>query len=212
MKKNIVFITGNEGKRKEVEQILGTDKYNIVNIDLDVPEIQTISVEEVTDAKIKSAYELLKENFKEVIQKFNEKDVKIKNINEVIVICEDTGLYIEDMNNFPGALIKFYLGSLNVDGIAKMNGGSLAKAETVIGVIKYGKIQKSLVGNRTGKIAKKIVSKDSFGWDPIFIPDLAKTKYSEYDGKTYAELKKLDIKNKISQRRKAFDKLKKLLK
>lgn len=212
MKKNIVFITGNEGKRKEVEQILGTDKYNIVNIDLDVPEIQTISVEEVTDAKINSAFELLKENFKEVIQKFNEKDVKIKNINEVIVICEDTGLYIEDMNNFPGALIKFYLGSLNVDGIAKMNGGSLAKAETVIGVIKYGKIQKSLVGNRTGKIAKKIVSKDSFGWDPIFIPDLSETKYSEYDGKTYAELKKLDIKNKISQRRKAFDKLKKLLK
>ena len=64
MKKNIVFITGNEGKKKEVEQILGIDKYNIVNIDLDVPEIQTISVEEVTDAKIKSAYELLKENFK----------------------------------------------------------------------------------------------------------------------------------------------------
>ena len=212
MKKNIVFITGNEGKRKEVEQILGTDKYNIVNIDLDVPEIQTISVEEVTDAKINSAFELLKENFKEVIQKFNEKDVKIKNINEVIVICEDTGLYIEDMNNFPGALIKFYLGSLNVDGIAKMNGGSLAKAETVIGVIKYGKIQKSLVGNRTGKIAKKIVSKDSFGWDPIFIPDLAKTKYSEYDGKTYAELKKLEIKNEISHRKKAFDKFKKLLK
>jgi len=212
MKKNIVFITGNEGKRKEVEQILGIDKYNIVNIDLDVPEIQTISVEEVTNAKIKSAYELLKENFKEVIQKFNEKDVKIKNINEVIVICEDTGLYIEDMNNFPGALIKFYLGSLNVDGIAKMNGGSLAKAETVIGVIKYGKIQKSLVGNRTGKIAKKIVSKDSFGWDPIFIPDLSKTKYSEYNGKTYAELKKLEIKNEISHRKKAFDKFKKLLK
>ena len=214
MKKNIVFITGNEGKIKEVEEILETDKYTIVNIDLDVPEIQTISVEEVSNAKIKSAYELLKENFKEVIQKFNEKDVKIKNINDVIVICEDTGLYIDDMNNFPGALIKFYLGSLNIDGIVKMNGGSIARAETVIGIIKNGKILKPLIGTRTGKIAEKIVLKDSksFGWDPIFIPDLSETKYSEYDGKTYAELKKLDIKNKISQRRKAFDKLKKLLK
>ena len=212
MKKNIVFITGNEGKRKEVEAILGSKKYSIVNVNLEVPEIQSISVEEVTKEKIKSAYELLKDNFKEVIDKFMDKGVKVSNINDVIVICEDTGLYIEDMNNFPGALIKFYLGSLNVDGIAKMNGGSLAKAETVIGVIKYGKIQKSLVGNRTGKIAKKIVSKDSFGWDPIFIPDLAKTKYSEYDGKTYAELKKLDIKNEISHRKKAFDKFKKLLK
>ena len=31
MKKNIVFITGNEGKRKEVEALLGSKKYNIVN-------------------------------------------------------------------------------------------------------------------------------------------------------------------------------------
>ena len=208
MKKNIVFITGNEGKRKEVEEILGT-KCTIVNINLDVPEIQSISVEEVTNGKIKSAYELLKENFKEVIQKFLEKGIQIKTINDVIVICEDTGLYIDDMNDFPGALIKFYLGSLNIDGIAKMNGGSLAKAETVIGVIKYGKIMKPISGTRKGKIAKKIVSKDSFGWDPIFIPDLTKTKYSEYNGKTYAELKKLEIKNEISHRKNAFDKFKK---
>jgi non-canonical purine NTP pyrophosphatase (RdgB/HAM1 family) len=210
MKKNIVFITGNEGKRKEVEQILG-DKCTIVNVDLDVPEIQSTIVEEVTNGKIKSAYELLKENFKEVIQKFHEKGVQIKTINDVIVICEDTGLYIDDMNNFPGALIKFYLGSLNIDGIVKMNGGSLAKAETVIGVIKYGKIMKPISGTRKGKIAKKIVSKDSFGWDPIFIPDLTKTKYSEYNGKTYAELKKLEIKNEISHRKNAFDKFKKTI-
>ena len=211
MKKNIVFITGNEGKRKEVEQILGSNKCTLINIELDVPEIQSISVEEVTNEKIKSAYELLKENFKEVIQKFNEKGVQIKTINDVIVICEDTGLYIDDMNGFPGALIKFYLGSLNIEGIAKMNGGSLVKAETVIGVIKYGKIMKPISGIRKGKIAKKIVSKDSFGWDPIFIPDLTKTKYSEYNGKTYAELKKLEIKNEISHRKNAFDKFKKTI-
>ena len=152
-----------------------------------------------------------KENFKEVIKKFAEKEIEIKNIKDVIVICEDTGLYINDMNNFPGALIKFYLGSLTINGIAKMNGGSLAKAETVIGVIKYGKIMEPILGSRTGKIAKKIVSKDSFGWDPIFIPDLSKTKYSEYNGKTYAELKKLEIKNEISHRKKAFDKFKKII-
>ena len=45
----------------------------MVNIDLDVPEIQSTIVEEVTNGKIKSAYELLKENFKEVIKKFAEK-------------------------------------------------------------------------------------------------------------------------------------------
>jgi XTP/dITP diphosphohydrolase len=211
MKKNVVFITGNEGKRKEVEQILGSNKCTLINVDLDVPEIQSISVEEVTNEKIKSAYGLLKENFKEVIQKFHEKGVQIKNINDVIVICEDSGLYINDMNNFPGALIKFYFSSLNNEGIVKMNGGSLAKAETVIGVIKYGKIMKPIVGNRKGKIAKKITSKEGFGWDPVFIPDLTKTKFSEHNGKTYAELLKLNIKNEISHRKNAFDKFKKTI-
>jgi inosine triphosphate pyrophosphatase len=206
MKKNIVFITGNEGKRKEVEAILGSTKYSIVNINLEVPEIQSISVEEVTKEKIKSAYELLKSNFKEVIDKFMEKGVKVSNINDVIVICEDTGLYMSDMNKFPGALIKYYLGSIGIEGIVKMNGGSKAKAQTVIGVIKHGKIMKPFVGNRTGKIANKIESTNSFGWDPVFIPDLSKTKYSKYNGKTYAELKKLNIKNEISHRTDAFTK------
>jgi len=223
MKKNIVFITSNENKQKEVdeilaqkevEEILDIDKYTIIYIDLDIPDIQSVSVEEVINAKINSAYELLKEDFKKIIQKFKKKGIEIKNINDVIVICENSGVYIKDMNDFPGSLFKFYVASVLNNGIVKMNGGSIARAETVIGIIKNGKIQNPLIGTITGKIAEKIGSKDSklFGWDPIFIPDLSETKYSEYDGKTYAELQKLDIKNKISQRKKAFDKLKKLLK
>ena len=223
MKKNIVFITSNENKQKEVEEILAQkeveeildiDKYTIIYINLDIPDIQSVSVEEVINAKINSAYELLKEDFKKIIQKFKKKGIEIKNINDVIVICENSGVYIKDMNDFPGSLFKFYVASVLNNGIVKMNGGSIARAETIIGVIKNGKIQNPLIGTITGKIAEKIGSKDSklFGWDPIFIPDLSETKYSEYDGKTYAELQKLDIKNKISQRKKAFDKLKKLLK
>ena len=148
----------------------------------------------------------VKENFKEVIQKFNEKGVKVKNINDVIVICEDTGLYINNMNNFPAALIKFYFGSIGNEGIAKMNGNSKAKAKTIIGIIKYGKIVKPIIGNRNGKIASKIGETTSFGWDPVFIPDISKTKYSKYNGKTYAELKELNIKNEISHRTDAFKK------
>ena len=211
MKNKIVFITGNEGKKREVEQILGTDKYTIVNINLDVPEIQSLSVEEVTKEKIKSAYELLQQNFDEVIKKFNALGMKVKNIKDVIVICEDTGLYINDMNKFPGALIKFYLQSIGNEGIIKNNKGSSAKTETVIGIIKYGKILEPIVGSRIGKIATKLLPNDSFGWDPVFIPNIARTKFSDYNGKTYAELSKLGIKNKISHRANAFNKFKKIL-
>lgn len=205
-KKNIVFISGNEGKRKEVEEILGTEKYCIINVDLDVPELQTISVEEVTKEKIKCAYELLKKNFSEVIKKFAKKGVKVDNLNDVIVISEDTGLYIDDMNKFPGALIKFYLGTIGINGIIKSNGNSKAKAQTVIGIIKYGKIMKPIAGNRNGKIANKVEGTSGFGWDPVFIPNIEKTKYSKYNGKTYAELDQLNIKNEISHRTDAFRK------
>ncbi len=210
-KNNIVFITGNENKRKEVEQILGSDKNCIVNISLDLPEIQSISVEEVTKEKIKSALELLKQNFNEVIKKFAEQGIKVKSLKDIILICEDSGLYINDMNKFPGALIKFYYESIGNEGIIKNNKGSSAKAETVIGIIKHGKIVDPIVGNRLGKIANKLVPGESFGWDPAFIPNIARTKFSQHNGKTYAELSKLGIKNNISHRASAFNKLKKML-
>ena len=54
---NIVFITGNEGKRKEVSEILCTN-FNIINIKLDLPEIQSIDVEGVIKEKIKYALHL----------------------------------------------------------------------------------------------------------------------------------------------------------
>ncbi len=210
MKKNIVFITGNEGKRREVQDILGNDKFEVINVKLDLPEIQSTLVEEVVNEKIKSAYELAKGKLGEIKKKFNEKNIKIQSIDDVIIICEDTGLYIKDLNNFPGALIKFYFESIGSEGIIKRDKNSVAKTECVIGIIKYGKIIKPVIGKRNGQIAKKISGKEGFGWDPVFIPDLSKTKYSEFNGKTYAELDQ-EIKNKVSHRYDAFKKLKKLL-
>ena len=110
------------------------------------------------------------------------------------------------MKNFPGALIKFYFGSIGNEGIAKINGNSKAKAQTIIGIIKYGKIMKPIIGNRNGKIADKVEGTSGFGWDPIFIPNIGKTKYSKHNGKTYAELHQLNIKNEISHRTDAFRK------
>jgi non-canonical purine NTP pyrophosphatase (RdgB/HAM1 family) len=207
MKKNIVFITGNENKRKEVEDILGNDKCEVINIKLDLPEIQSINVEEVIKEKIKYAYHAAEEKIDEIKKKFNKKNIIINSINDVIIVCEDTGLYIKDMNNFPGALIKFYLESIGPSGIIKINHGSKAYVICAIGMIKNGKIQKLIVGKKTGTIANELSGNESFGWDPVFIPDLEKTKYSKLQGKTYAELSK-NIKNEISHRSIAFNKLK----
>lgn len=90
LKVNIVFITGNEGKRREVSEILGAN-FNIINIKLDLPEIQSISVEEVIAEKIKCALKLAKTKkiFTEIKDKFAAIGVTITNIKNINIICED---------------------------------------------------------------------------------------------------------------------------
>jgi non-canonical purine NTP pyrophosphatase (RdgB/HAM1 family) len=206
---NIVLITGNENKRKEIESILGNNA-SIINIKIDLPEIQTISVEEVITEKIKYALSHVKnpEILNEIKNKFSEQNIIIKSINDFILICEDTGVYIKKMNNFPGALIKFYFESVGNDGIIKRDHGSKAEVVCVIGIVSKGKIVKPIIGKVKGKIAKKNLGDNGFGWDASFIPNLKNTKYDDSNGKSYAELSD-DIKNNISHRYIAFNNFKK---
>lgn len=171
----MIFLTGNKNKVEEAQLILG-DSIKITNKKIDLPEIQSTSVEEVIKEKLNAAYKIVKKP----------------------VFCEDTGIYIKNMNNFPGALIKFYLDHIGTKGIANFNGGSSAYAETVIG-FHDGKNVNFFKGRINGSIAKKPKGK-GFGWDPIFIP-------KNYN-KTFGELSQ-EEKNKISMRGKAFKKFKK---
>ena len=188
---NLVFVTGNQKKVDEVKAILGNN-FNVIKFDIDVPEIQSTDVKEVIQAKIEIAYTQAKMSFGD-------------NIN---IICEDTGLYFENMNSFPGALIKFYFKALGLEGIAKHNGGSKATAQTVIGLkTAKGKLH-FFEGETKGKVVKlKNLKKiEGFGWDAIFIPKYNDEMKSKYKNMSYAEIP-VDVKNKISQRYKAFYKL-----
>ena len=206
-----VFITGNVNKCKEVNSILGNDLFTVIHIKLDLPEIQSIDVVEVINVKIKSAYDLALLHIDEIKYKFAEKGYIINFLHEVIIICEDTGLNIANMNNFPGALIKYYFESIGNKGISERDGGSHATTMCVIGFIKYGMIQPPIIGIRHGIIAKKLMTgTNGFGWDPIFIPDLSDTEYNEnidLIDKSYSELS-TNVKDKISHRSIAFNKLK----
>jgi len=210
---NIVFITGNEGKRKEVETILGNDKFEIINYNFDLPEVQSIEVEEVIDEKIKYAYNLINTNqeiFNEIKNRFLEKNITINNINDINIICEDTGLYIKNMNYFPGALIKFYLDKLGINEIVKRDHDSECYVKCVIGLIANNIKKEQIIGQINGKIVTEITSTGGFGWDPIFAPDLDNSKYAEYNGQSYAQMPK-EIKNKISHRYLACNNLRKVL-
>lgn len=173
----MIFVTGNHQKLKEFEKILGI---KLKHSDLDLDEIQSIEVEEVAKHKVKQAYDILKEP----------------------VIVEDTGLYFEELNGLPGALIKFFVKKLTLEQICSLvKENRKAKAITCIAYFD-GKELRAFVGETEGEIVKEPRGTKGFGWDPIFIP--------EGYNKTFAELSEEEKTSKF-MRKEAINKLKDIL-
>ena len=160
--------------------------------------------------KIKCALKMAKTKkiFTEIKDKFSAIGVIINTIKDINIICEDSGVEIKQMNNFPGALIKWYYEAIGNEGIIKQNKNSEAETKCVIGLVQNGKIKKSIIGSRLGKISSVIKGDGGFGWDSSFIPDLNGTEYISHNGKSYSELPS-NVKNLVSHRWDAFNKLKK---
>lgn len=169
------FATGNKNKLQEVNSILGV---SLEQIHIDLDEIQAIEVEDVVKKK--------------AVEAFNQTGKS--------VLVEDTGLYFEALNGFPGALIKWLLDSLGNEEIinllsAKENRKAYAK--TVFGYFD-GKKTHLFTGKLEGTIPTKIQGDGGFGWDPLFIP--------EGHTKTLAEMTS-EEKNAVSSRKIALEKL-----
>ncbi|MDE1856099.1 MAG: RdgB/HAM1 family non-canonical purine NTP pyrophosphatase [Candidatus Micrarchaeota archaeon] len=176
---DFVFVTSNHNKLREAEQIL---ERKVAHSDIDVPEIQSINGADIVRDKAERAYKILKKP----------------------VVVEDTGLYIESLNGFPGALVKLVLVNCGTDGIARLvkRGQSrAAHAEVYIGFYD-GKKMRIFSGRTDGRIALRPRGKSGFGWDVLFVPK----GYT----KTYSQMSS-ELKNKISHRGKAFRKLKRYL-
>lgn len=177
--KEIVFITGNENKLREAKQILNTD---IVSEKLDLREIQDVDLENVVEEKLKHGYEILKKP----------------------VMVEDTGLFFNALNGFPGALIKMLIDRVGREGlvdILEKFDDKTAVAKCAVGFTEDGKKLKVFIGEAKGKIVSSR-GESGFGWDPVFQPE-------GYD-KTFAELS-AEEKNAISHRFRAFKKFKDFL-
>lgn len=167
----MIFATSNHQKLKEFESILGI-KLN--HSDLDLDEIQSIDVEEVATHKAKQAYGILKEP----------------------VIVEDTGLYFEELNGLPGALIKFFVKKLTLEHICSLiKENRKATAVTCIAFFD-GKDLKIFKGETKGEISTEPRGANGFGWDPIFIPEGYSQTFAEItsEEKEYKFMRKEAIK------------------
>lgn len=172
---NLIFVTGSRSKLLEAERILGR---SIKQRELDLPEIQTVEVEDVVEKKAQAAYEL---------------------VGGVPVIVEDTGLYIECWKGLPGALIRWFVETVEPKGICQMLNkfpNRLATAKSVIA--KYDGSLQIYTGETKGKISLAPRGENGFGWDTIFIP--------EGETRTFAEMSP-EEKDRFSMRKIAFEKL-----
>ena len=108
---------------------------------------------------------------------------------------EDTGLYVDSLNGFPGPYSSYVQKTIGNEGLLKLLAGKNrnAKFVTVITLSFSGKI-KQFKGVLEGIIALSITGDKGFGYDPVFIPS--------GQGKTLAQME-TDEKNIISHRGKA---------
>lgn len=186
-KRKLVFATNNQHKLCEIRAILG-DKYEIlsledINCHTDIPETAN-TLEGNAHIKAKFIYDQY----------------------GLACFADDTGLEVEALNGAPGVYSARYAGGNGHDSEANMNKLLLnlkektnrkAQFRTVIAFIENGE-EHFFEGTVKGEIIKEKQGNCGFGYDPIFCPE----GYTE----TFAELGN-EIKNKISHRAKAVEKL-----
>ncbi|PLW06118.1 hypothetical protein PCANC_00447 [Puccinia coronata f. sp. avenae] len=179
----LVFVTGNANKLREVNKILGSEvpsgslKIEVESKALDLPEVQG-STQDVAREKSKAAAQLIGGP----------------------CITEDTALCFKAMGGLPGPYIKWFLEKLGLDGLNSMLQGFSSKEATALCTFAYcepGREPILFEGATEGKIVPPR-GPANFGWDPIF--EVAGT------GLTYAQMPP-EQKNDLSHRSKALDKL-----
>ena len=185
--KKVIFATGNEGKMKEIREILG---------DLD---IQLLSLK---DAGIQADIEENGNSFEE------NAEIKAKAIRDLtgeIVLADDSGLEIDYLNKEPGIYSARYMGEdtsyhiKNANLIERLNGvpdeKRTARFVCAIAAAFPDGTVRTVRAAMEGRIGYEEKGENGFGYDPIF--------YLPEYGCPSAELS-MEEKNKISHRGKAL--------
>lgn len=175
----ITYITSNPNKAKQLSWHLG---FPVTHQSLDLPEIQSLNIDEVVEQKAKTAYEIVGKP----------------------VLVEDYSLVCNALGKLPGPLVKWFLLEIGTIGLCKMLDGYDDRSATATSAagLYDGKSFHLFKGEATGTIADKPRGKEVFGSDAIFIP--------EGQTKTWSEMTK-DEQIATSIRRKALKKLEKHL-
>ena len=172
---SLLFVTGNRNKFLEAESILKEYGVMIEHSPLAVPEERGEDCEMIAAGAARFAFGKLKKP----------------------LFVEDSGLFIESLNGFPGPYSAWVFSKLGCEGILTLMKGTVKRNAQFITAIGYADELgvKTFVGRCPGKIANEKKGSGGFAYDSIFAP-----KGSE---KTFAE--DPAMKSHISHRRRAIE-------
>jgi len=175
---DLVVVTTSKDKLADINQILGTN-HKVSKID--IPEIQSLDLDEVIREKAKAAYKIIKRP----------------------ILVEDVSLEIKELKGLPGTFVKFFLSTLGTEGTVALIGNKKTGTKVTAAVAIYdGRQLKVFKGKVYGTLSPKNKGPYGFGFDKVFIPN--------GHNQTFAQMKP-ELKNKISHRAQALNKVKKYL-
>ena len=178
----ILFATSNKHKFSESAQILTNQGIQIEHLDFRHNEIRSESIEEIATEAVQVAYKIAKKP----------------------VFVEDTGLFIDSLNGFPGTFSAWVNKKIGTSGILKLMSTIKVRDAEFRTCIAYhdGTMVHTFLGVCRGTISQKPLGTDGFGYDSIFIP--------ESESETFAQ--NIGFKNKLSHRYKSLLKFSTFLK
>lgn len=194
MKKKLIFATGNEGKMREIREILGDLDYEILSM-----KEAGIDIDIVEDGETFEENAIIKAS-------------AVRDASGCLVLADDSGLEIDFLNKEPGVLSARYMGEntsyriKNQILIDRLHGvPDILRTARFVCVVAAafpdGRVETAR-GTIEGRIAHEQAGENGFGYDPIFyLPDRQMTT---------AEISP-EEKNAISHRGKALRAIKEIL-
>ena len=154
MKKDLYFITGNKNKFEFAEKFFKKSEdnnyFNLIQLAVSTPEIQSDSVEQIALYSAQWAYDQLKKP----------------------VIKSDAGLYIEALRGFPGPFMKYINDWLSQGDLLRLMGGKTDRKVIFRDALTFvfEDIKESFVSDTEGTIAENEATEAGSAVDQLFVP------------------------------------------
>ena len=186
----LLFLTGNAGKLVEATQFFAPLGYQVEQflIDGEVPAViepQADDLRYVALSKIEQAAAYLDASGQ-----------------KAAVLVEDAGLFIDELNGFPGVYSASILKQLGLSGILKIMTGMNERSAEFRACAVLWDSEQFIFGEGVcrGTITEEIRGGEGFGYDPIFSPEEDNTE------RTFGEMSRTE-KGGYSHREKALKSL-----